>query len=434
MPSSGVPGSPIAVSGTKFRPGDTVYFYLNANYFGGLTADSTGSFNGFLTLPAAPAGAATLYAYQEVSNAITVSKAFTVKPGVPYQSVQYISPGSSVTVNVEGLDPNVGFTTTVGKTTVPTTGPTTTDANGTINSLVIAIPAGTKAGSMTITIKDKATKAASAKFLITVYTPTLTLSASTGAPGVPVQVTGSGWRPDDTAYIYVYSTTSTYSSYICGVRADDSGNLNAGCAVPAIPAGVYSVVGQQDGTNITASDGHFTEVPGFYSLSSDVISGGGSVQLYVQGLAATSAVTVKLDGTALTLTAGTPTSDTNGSVGYLTVALPASLTAGSHTLTATDASGDVASATLTAVTPTVTLSDTSVPAGSAVVVTGSGFDGAQSIAVYLDSTYFCGLSSDQSGNLSSSCTIPAGTAAGSHTLSFQQDADGVRVNVAITTT
>ncbi len=434
--STGVPGKPISISGSKFRPGDTVYLYLGTTYFGGVTTDSTGSFAFTPNLPAAPVGPTTLSAYEDTAyaNSIVVSKAFTVKPGVSYQSAQFIGPGSSFTVNVGGLDPSVGFTTTVGKTTATTSGPTTTDTNGSINNLSITIPAGTKAGSTTITIKDKASKAQSVKIVVQVYAPTLAVSPASGPPNSPLHVTGAGWRPDDTVYLKFTSTTTAYTTTYCGVHSDGNGAVNGYCNEAAIPAGGYTILGEQDGTNITAAvAGTFTETPGYYSVTSTVVSGHGTEQLYVQGLAASSAVTVALDGTALVVTAGNPTTDTNGSVGYLTVTLPATLATGSHTLTVTDAAGNVASEVLMAVTPTVTLSDTTIPAGTAFAVNGAGFDGGPSVYFYLDGTYFCGLGTDASGNLSGSCTIPAGTAAGSHTLSAQQDSDAVQVNTTITT-
>src|SRR2546425_5140016 len=97
-----------------------------------------------------------------------------------------------------------------------------------------------------------------------------------------------------------------------------------------------------------------------------------------------SVVTISYDGTAVTTTPGTITTDLSGGFSA-TFTVPAS-TVGSHTVSAKDAASNSASAQFIITTPSVSLNPTSGPTGTSVTVTGSNFVANSVVTVKLDGT------------------------------------------------
>jgi hypothetical protein len=427
--NSGGPTEPFTVSGTGWRPGDPVYFYLRAGYFFSTTANGSGVLSGSFTLPATPAGLTAIVGQQD-SAGVTVSAPFTVVPVVSYLSSSSASPGALLSLNVGGLNAGVGFTLKAGRKTLTTGAVTSTDTNGSANSVSFTLPSTTAAGPLVLTIKDTGSPAESVTTTVQVYAATITFSPASTGPGGTVEVTGSGWRPGDTVYANIKG--GTVNSSLCQPVAAANGSIDALCTVPAAPHGSYSLTGQQDSAILATSTASLAVVGRATYAPYQTVSAAGSIPISAGGLAASSPVTVKIGTTTLGLVSGSPSTDTSGSVGQLVVALPATLAAGSATLTITDGAGNVVTVPLTVLAPSVVLSDSKIAAGSVFSVNATGFTPNATAILYLRGTYFCSLSASGDGDVSGSCTIPTGTASGSAVLAIAQNGGAVNVPITIT--
>jgi hypothetical protein len=110
-------------------------------------------------------------------------------------------------------------------------------------------------------------------------------------------------------------------------------------------------------------------------------SPGTTVTVTGTGFGFSSTITIKFDGTTQTTSPATITSGTGGSF-TATFTIPFS-TVGDHTVTATDANRDQASATFTVI-PSIMIFPTSGPVGTIVTVSGQGFAASSKITITFD--------------------------------------------------
>jgi hypothetical protein len=139
-------------------------------------------------------------------------------------------------------------------------------------------------------------------------------------------------------------------------------------------------------------------------------------------------VTAKLSGVSgnLTTNPASPVTDANGNITNLMVTIPASATAGAHTLTISDGTNS-ASEPITVLAPTVSFSENAGVHGTTFAITGSGWDpNPGSAQVYFGTNNECSETVDNSGDLYGYCTVPS-LAAGSYAVSVQQDSGAVKV-------
>jgi hypothetical protein len=252
---SGTYGQYMAFSGTKFQPNATVYMYLDGSNFCDGNAGTTGAFSTYCELPAVPGGDQTLQFEQDnpgVNAGIDVSSTFDELPTISYLPYPAVTAGATITLNANDLAATSTVTATLSGHTgdlVTNPSPATTNSSGTINSLLVTIPASAAAGNHTLTIATGSLKATAT---VTVYAPTMTMTDTSGAPGTTFVVNGSGFWPSNGIYLY-FGTT-----YMCSLNADASGNINSYCTVPSLATGAYAVTAQQDNDNINISVGNFT--------------------------------------------------------------------------------------------------------------------------------------------------------------------------------
>lgn len=159
------------------------------------------------------------------------------------------------------------------------------------------------------------------------------------------------------------------------------------------------------------------------TLSPDSGPVGTEVEVSGSGFAANSDVTITFDATQV----ATTTTDDDGNF-TVTFTVP-SATAGAHTVTATDAAGNSASATFT-VESDVTISPTSGPVGTVVSVTGSGFAANTVITITFDgaevTTAPPTVTTDANGAFTASFKVPSAKR-GAHTV---KATDGINVDTA----
>jgi len=231
-------------------------------------------------------------------------------------------------------------------------------------------------------------------------TGAISISPTYGPVDTAVTITGTGFTPSSTYTLY-YAATAITTGTISG-----TGILSTSFAVPASTAGAQAVTATTTAPD-TSNTVTFTVTPQI-TLSSTSVQIGNSIYVYGSGFGPSLTVTIYIDSVSTTTT---PT-NTSGSFSVsLTVPSGAG---GSHTVTATDTSLNTASTTYT-ITPSVTLSSSSVVAGSQLTVNGTSFAASSTVTIYIDSVSTITTTTNASGSFSVSLTVSQGVS-GSHTL------------------
>ena len=416
--SSGNPTSGVVVSGSGWRPSDTVFLFLGSTNYCNPTARADGTFSTACPIPAIPNGAHPTLAEQDSNTITATSTSFTVNAGVTFFPSPAASPGATIRVDTEGLAASSSVTALLG-TTVLVTNPAhpITDTNGNLTNLMVTLPSTAKTG--TITIKDAAGDTATAK--VSVYKPKVTFSASSGSPQSGITVSGKGLWPSQTVFLLAGTTN------FCNLTATSTGTVAGSCTVPSMPAGTVALTVQQDSGAISRPAGHLTIVPAINFLPNPTVTGGAVIRVDTYGLAAGAHVTAKLStvsGNLVTVPAS-PVTDTSGQMINLMVTIPG-VSPGSYTLTISDGTNS-ASQPITVLAPTVQFTASSGRPGSSFAMTGSGWDtNSGSAIVFFGANQECSASVDSSGDLNGSCTVPS-LAAGSYAISVHQDSGAVNV-------
>src|SRR2546422_811720 len=213
----------------------------------------------------------------------------------------------------------------------------------------------------------------------------ISLNPTSGPTGTSVTVTGSNFATSSGITVTYDNTAITTNP--ATVTTTSTGSFSATITVPASTAGGHTVSATDASSNSASAQFTVTTTP-VATITLNPTSGpaGTSVTVTGSNFAASSAITIKLDGTNLTTT---PTNITTISTGSFTasVTIPSSATAGAHTVSATDASGKSASASFTVTTGVaISLYPASANVGSTVKVTGNGFAANSKISIYFDST------------------------------------------------
>jgi hypothetical protein len=192
------------------------------------------------------------------------------------------------------------------------------------------------AGSQTVSATDASGNTASATFTVT---SAISLSPTSGAVGSTVTVTATGMLGS-------HSVTATFGGAAVTLSpstTSSTGGLTATFTVPASTSGSKTVQ-VSDGTNSPTAS--FTVTP---AINLNPTSGGvySTVTVTGGGFAASSTVTIKFAGTAVTTSPSTVTTSSSGSIpSGVTFTVP-SVALGAQTVTATDASSNSATATFT---------------------------------------------------------------------------------------
>jgi hypothetical protein len=427
LPTTGGPGQYVEVTGTNWTANDTVTVTIDTVYMCNVTPGSTGAIEATVcSLPDVPYGSRKASAAQSATG-LTASTTIAIVPAISYLSSGNLSPGNSTTVNAAGYKAGVAFKAYLDSTTSTplTTSPAavTTSSSGAVSNVAITIPSGASVGSHSL-ILDASGDTTSTP--ITVYQPTLTLSATSGRASSYVSVSGTGWRPEDGVNIDIGP------GGLCGITSNSSGAISSVCTVPDVVGGSETVTANQDGGSITVAPFTFKVTPSVTYNAYPAVSPGNTVEVAASGLAATSAITASLTGVSghLTVSPANPTTDGNGNTGYLTITIPTSVKTGAKTLTLSDAASDTATTTVDVYKPTFTLNVSSSSPTDYVLMSGTGFAPNVGIGMTLDGSGFCGTTANATGAFSGYCQIPA-VPAGSQSLVLQQDSSQVTVTKSL---
>jgi hypothetical protein len=442
-PTSGSPGTGLKVAGSGWPAGATVFVQIGSTSFDTdvacvLTASASGKISGTqaangCVVPDVPNGSQPLVGVDEQSLGVVSHATFTVDGGFALTPGQGqvgspSSPGTTVSAVAHGFAPNstiTGFKFD-GKALTTSPASVTTDANGNATSAVtFTIPTSAKAGSNTVTATDAKGNIGTQK--ITVYLAKATVTPSSGSPGTGLTVTGSGWPKNSTVFVQIGST-SFDTDVVCVLTATSKGKISGtqtanGCVVPDVSNGSQPLVGVDEQNLGVLSHATFT-VNGGFALTpgqgqvGSPSSPGTTVSAVAHGFAPNSTITgFKFDGVALDTTPSSVTTDANGNAtSAVTFTIPATAKAGSNTLTAADAKGNVGTQSITIYIVTATVSPATGSVGAGLTVTGSGWPAGSTVFVQIGSTSFdtdvaCVLTASASGAISGTqaangCVVP----------------------------
>ena len=399
--SSGPVGTAVEVSGTGWVPGDTVLLYFGGAFTapcGGVVVQPSGDFPSDceFNVPQVPGGASNPWSVD--ADDMSTSTTVYASPGFQITASLTLSPdhgvvGSTVTASGTGYDASSAMSFTWDGAPL-TTSSCSSDTTGSFSGCTFTVPTG-PVGVYQVQGTDASSTAATADFTVS---PDIFLSAYSGPVGTSVAVTGTGYHASSAITITFNGVTMTTSPSPCD--SDSAGSFGP-CTftVPVIPNGAYDVQAEDSHSNF-----EFTtfDVTASLSLSPSTGVVGTVVTATGTGFAASSAITMYFDGTAVpaacTLNDGTGTFT-------CTFTVPAAPN-GANTVTARDTAGDSATATFT-VNASLSVSPTSGIVGSTFTGTGNGFAASSTITFTLDgyaATSTC--ASNPAGSFTCAVTVP----------------------------
>ena len=361
VPTSGLQGSSVTVSGSNFLPNSTV----TLTFAGASVATSpypiivsgAGSFSASFTVPSSSPGGKTVTATDASNN--SASATYTVAIPTVSLNPSSGSVGTTVTVSGSSFLPNSALTITYDGTTVATA---TSTGSGAIPSGVTFTVTASVFGSHTVRVVDANGNAATATFSVVA---SINFTPVTGPVGTSVTISGQGFAASLTITVKFNGATVTTSPTT--VTTDNTGSFSSVTfIVPSSSSGGKPVQATDAASN--AASGTFTVTP---SITLNPTNGGigTTVTITGKGLAASSTITIKYDGSTQTTSPSSVASDANGSFSC-SFTVPTS-TAGAHTVLATDGTNSsTATFTVNTVLQSITVTMSNSAPSATVTVNG----------------------------------------------------------------
>ena len=333
----------------------------------------------------------------------TASAPTQVAAGGPSLTIYPTSgpPGTSVTVNISGAPSGAQFEVYFNNTAVPGFSISNDpffyiSSSGKVSETYDPPSEGLTAGAYEYSAVELYTSDAvwlSAPFEVTSSTSSLTASPSGGCGGTSVSVSGSGFYDDEMYYLYIGPIASAPGyELITDGTTTATGGVSTGLTMPALSSGSYTLFAEDDRSNYAATSFSCTAAPGL-TLSPTQGPVGTDLAVSGTGFAPSSPITLSIGSQFVESSCSTDASGNfPGESGTpCTVVVPPAAT-GAETVTATDPSDDLASATFTVV-PQIILSAPYVPVGpvgTAITVTGTGWAPGDDVQFTFDTSTGCG--------------------------------------------
>jgi hypothetical protein len=265
-----------------------------------------------------------------------------------------------------------------------------------------------------------------------------------GEIGDWLEVSGSNFKSNDTVYFYFSSQEAaigdsidlevTAYEHIFTAHTGTEGDfghtygfflpdaLNDGEDIEDVHSGVYYLYAVYHRSYQIVAYVDIIVLDGEIVL--DTLEGtvGTEVEISGQGLRDEQAITIKYDGQTVAIAGGDSQSDNHGDF-TCTLIIPES-SAGSHTITAVDESGNTPEAEFTVI-PMITVNPTEQITGSEVQISGTGFAVRENITITLDGeevvTTPSPLNTDHDGSFEGSFIVPTRGSHGTKTVEASDD-------------
>ena len=416
-PTAGAPGSSVLItgSGVSFDSSSTVTF-------GGTKAVAQVENSSQITaiVPAMPSSAVPI---RVTTGGIGVNgaRAFKVVPGLVLTPATG-PPGSTVGVSGGGFGKSETISVSFDGTKLPTA--PVTNSSGSFGPVSIKVPAAVIGGSHTISAVG-GTTGLQAQAVFTV-TPAIAVTPSTGPPGSAATVSGAGFGNSERVSISFDGTT------LRSATTDSSGRfLPVPIHVPAAAIGGSHTISAVGGTTGLQAQAVFTVTPAI-AVTPSTGPPGSAVNVSGTGFGPSERVDLYFDTTDLTLAK----TGAAGSFGPVSITVPGSAVPGTHTVSAEGRqSGAFAQATftVTTTTPTIVVSPSTGPPGSAVNVSGTGFGPSERVDLYFDTTDLALAETGAAGSFGPvSITVPGSAVPGTHTVSAEGRQSGAFAQASFT--
>jgi hypothetical protein len=376
-PTQGSAGTVVTISGTGFGAAQS----LKIDYDGvsiatipsTVNTNNLGTFTAKFTVPAGPARTIEITASDGKNVASTYYKLIAVVELTPITG----KVGTPVTIKGSGFNASRQVTVTFSDEHMSQV---STDTLGNFIT-TFDVPAAT-GGQHPVTAND-GVRSVSATFEVA---NNMVVTPGSGDVGMPVNVTGSGFRNNRTVNIYFDSTL------IATAHSDVNGSFSVTFSVVASTGGTHTI-SSNDGSYITS--GSFTIQPGI-AISQTSGKMGAQVNVTGTGFDADRMLIIRLGTTQMKST----TTDTKGSFND-SFTVP-QLDIGSYNLNASDGT-NTASVPFT-ITTSFSIGPTSGYVGSSVTVKGSGFSGL--VTIKYDDDIVATAMTTPEGSFSTTFVVP----------------------------
>ncbi len=241
----------------------------------------------------------------------------------------------------------------------------------------------------------------------------ISTSISSGPVGSSITVSGSGYTPGGTIYIYFDNTA--FGPFTAD--GSSSGSVSASINAPILPrtGSAYQI------KIIDISNSANNSVPIFFTITSQIVIGAASasvgdyVTVFGNGFYASSPVTIYFDNAVV----GTANTDSTGAFDSASFLVPAAYH-GAHAVRCKDV-GDYTPPNNLYIVSRLIANPSSGGSGDKVVLSGTGFTAGSAVSFYWDDAVVTGASatSDLNGGFTiSDFTIPSGSR-GAHNIKAQ---------------
>jgi len=321
-PSSGHVGDTVTVNGSGFNASSSVTIYFDTTSVKTVTSDANGSFSDTtFTVPESYEGTHTVKGKDADGDSSTVN--FTISPKVTITPTSG-AVGDIITINGTGFADSSNVTIYFDSTNV---GTATTNATGSFSNNTFAIPS-TSRGSHTIKAQDADSNYATATFVVA---HKITITPTSGAPGMTVTINGSGFGASKSVTIKYNGAVVTTNP--ATINTDATGNFTASFTVPTGGAGTYAVE-VSDGTQSASTNFTVTTAITLSTITSEASPGYVGMKMTVSGTGFKPSSQVTITYTTTPVIVATTTSDIQGGFS-VSFKIPKS-EHGAHIITASD--------------------------------------------------------------------------------------------------
>jgi hypothetical protein len=450
-PTTAAVGAQVTITGTLWPPSTQIAVYFSSQqmplgskidtnitiyaYVGTTTIDTNGNLSHSFTIPTTlttgnqPVIPGTYYIYPCIYNQTVSPAAFqvyavtsinvlgnaTLNPASPATG----APGTTVTLTGTNYLPNHAITITFEGTGVtPLTG-ASTSATGAV-ATTFNVPYLT-AGAHSITVSDGTTTKTTTFTIV----PYVVLSTASGPAGTEVTIAGNGFGAVKSVTIY-FNNQQVGTNLTSTTGAIDPTKIT----IPdlGLAAGTYDIKVADSASNLGTTPFQLT-VPtqptptptptATPDISVTPSATGDSLTIDGTGFKASSQIVVQIEGTTVT----TATSSTGGAFS-VQFDIPATVSAGEHTLSVTDGTNtEQYTFTKTAPPPAPEPQIIVATAGNSVAIQGADFLASSPITITMDGTQIgTGITSNQAGAFAAQFQVASNLSHGEHTISVT---DGV---------
>jgi len=417
---SGSPGSKLTLKGDGFQANQIgIPITFADSPIGAAFVDQRGSWTANLTIP--PAATGTYFVRVSGSNGVQ-QLPFTITPSISLSKGRG-GPGDTATISGAGFAANErDITVSLGENTVGSGISANADGSWSYSFNIPQLPAG----SFIVSASGSSTSAANVSDDVFTLAAQVTLSATSGTPGMTVNITGRGFGANERNIQITYDGKVVLN----GIAADRSGTFTSSFEVPLSASGDHSIV---IGSNAVGGGGVGGAEIGFQvkpDLNLEYTEGppGHSMTVVGSGFGANEAsISVEYDDATMV---SEITADAVGSfqVSFLippSAAGPHRIQARSPLVSATAKPGQAFT-----VTPRLDLSTDAGNVALKLEVTGQGYEPEATITLTYDDLTKATVTADDFGSFQLEFVVPESTK-GEHAIKVLDD-EGNQVETTFT--